>query len=253
MVPSSARSTASRSGASHLRPTTQFAPTAVWPRSHLCLDALRHRCHTRHGASVPSMDFRLRATCDPRQPRKHQDNLANVTSPRKQMNELESAVAQQIKHWHSKAEGFANDAKTSAADAMSSAVNAGNFIAQAEQLSRGKMLAWLRDNVPDITIERAKAYLSIFRTSEARFEMVIDHRQLLLLGVIDQKISNPSEVAPTKIDSPKWMGWKGNICAWFNKETAQRPVERWTPEERHEVANQLKPLVEIYERLNGTF
>lgn len=169
------------------------------------------------------------------------------------MNELESAVAQQIKHWHQKAEGFANDAKTNAADAMSSAVNAGNFLAQAEQLSRGKMLAWLRGNVPDITIERAKAYLSIFRTSEARSEMVIDHRQLLLLGVIDQKISNPSEVAPTKVDSPKWMGWKGNICAWFNKETAQRPVERWTPEERHEVANQLKPLVDIYERLNGTF
>jgi hypothetical protein len=167
------------------------------------------------------------------------------------MNELESAVAQQIKHWHHKAEEFANDAKISASDAMISAVNAGNFIAQAEQLSRGKMLAWLRDNVPDITIERAKAYLSIFRTSEARSEMVIDHRQLLLLGVIDQKISNPSEAAPTKIDSPKWMGWKGNICAWFNKETAQRPVERWTPEERHEVANQLKPLVEIYERLSG--
>lgn len=167
------------------------------------------------------------------------------------MNELESAVAQEIKHWHLKAEEFANDAKNSAAEAMSSAVNAGNFIAQAEQLSRGKMLAWLRDNVPDITIERAKAYLSIFRTSEARSEMVIDHRQLLLLGVIDQKISNPSDATPTKIDSPKWMGWKGNICAWFHKETAQRPVERWTPEERHEVANQLKPLVEIYERLNN--
>jgi hypothetical protein len=167
------------------------------------------------------------------------------------MNELESAVAQEIKYWHGKAEAFANDAKTSAADAMSSAVNAGNFIAQAEQLSRGKMLAWLRDNVPDITIERAKAYLSIFRTSEARSEMVIDHRQLLLLGVIDQKISNPSDATPTKIDSPKWMGWKGNICAWFHKETAQRPIERWTPEERHEVANQLKPLVEIYERLSG--
>ena len=166
------------------------------------------------------------------------------------MNELESAVAQQIKHWHEKAESSACNARSSAGEAMEAAVNAGNFIAQAEQLSRGKMLAWLRDNVPGITIERAKAYLSIFRTSKARSEMVIDHRQLLLLGVIDHKISDPSEAAPAKIDSPKWMGWKGNICAWFNKETAQRPVERWTPEERHEAANQLRPLVEIYERLS---
>jgi len=169
------------------------------------------------------------------------------------MNDLQIAVAEQIKHWHEKAESSAYNARSSAGEAMEAAVNAGNFIAQAEQLSRGKMLAWLRDNVPDITIDRAKAYLSIFRTSEARSEMVIDHRQLLLLGVIDQKISNPSEVTPSKVDAPKWMGWKGNICAWFNKETAQRPVERWTPEERHEVANQLKPLVEIYERLSGNF
>ena len=167
------------------------------------------------------------------------------------MNELQTAVVDQIKYYHFRANAFAQNAKASAADAMTAAINAGNYLAQAETLSNGRMLSWLRDNVPDLTHERAKAYLSIFRTSETRSEMVVDHRQLLLLGVIDQKISNPSEVVTTKVDAPKWMAWRGNICSWFNKETAQRPIERWEAEERHEVANQLRPLVEIYNRLVG--
>jgi len=167
-------------------------------------------------------------------------------------NELTTEVAGQISHWHSKAQEYATASKQHAIEALESAVNAGNYIHQAEQgLSNGQLLKWLRDNVNDLTPKQAKAYLSLYHTSEKQKleEKTLDHRQLLMLGIIEQKEAVATPIENKQVSDQKWMGYIHNLRGWWSKTTADRPVNSWNYDEREAIKAQLHPLVEIYNSL----
>lgn len=162
--------------------------------------------------------------------------------------EIMPALAEEIAKHHIAAQSLAEDAKESAQQALEHAVRCGDYINQAGSVHKGRLLAWLRDNVPGITPDRAKAYLSIFHTEAKRNSIAIDHRQLILLGIVDKA---EMEATPKQSGGKhdKWVGWVGNLRGYFTDELKARPVSQWTVEEREAVADQLKPLVELYQKL----
>lgn len=166
--------------------------------------------------------------------------------------ELTTQLAGQISHWHQEAQGLANESRRCAEDALNAAINCGQHIEAAQAHRKGQILAWLRDNVPDLSHEQAKAYMTLLRVHREREEHAIDHRQLLLLGVIDKaeaKATDRGEWSHDPMKSTKWVNWTYSIRGWFSKATRERPVAAWNDEEREAVRNQLKPLVDIYNAL----
>lgn len=164
------------------------------------------------------------------------------------MNELTTDLANEITRWHEQAQQHAQDSREQAEQALKAAVNCGQHIEIAQQMTKGQMLAWLRDNVPTLEPQQAKAYLSLLQVHRERESHAIDHRQLLLLGVIDKGEAVATSRSEGQ-DPGKWVGWVANVRVWFTRTTRERPVNEWTPDEREAVRNQLRPVVEIFESL----
>lgn len=166
--------------------------------------------------------------------------------------ELTTELAGQIAHWHEQAQELALHSRRCAEDALNAAINCGQHIEAAQAQTKGQVLAWLRDNVKELDLEQAKAYMTLLRVHREREAHAIDHRQLLLLGVIDKaeaKATDRGEGGQDPVQSTKWVGWASNIRGWWTKATRERPVATWSDEEREAVRNQLRPLMEIYNAL----
>lgn len=162
---------------------------------------------------------------------------------------ISESVAGQITHWHAETQRLVNATRETAGDAMQAAVNTGAYLQDSKRFHKGRATAWLRDNVPDITHEQVKAYLSIHKTSEVRKAIEIDHRQLLLLGVIDQREMVATKRTSAQVEDIKWADAAANITGWFNKTSITKPLEQWTEGERGAVKLQLKPVVDIFNSL----
>ena len=165
-------------------------------------------------------------------------------------NEILPTIAVEIQRHHQCAQSLAENTRQCAEDALNHAVQAGRYIEQAQGITKGQTLAWLRDNVPDLTPQRAKAYLSLFHTAEARTESIVDHRQLILLGVIDQKEITAAPKDQTR-KAGQWIDWTCRIAAHFRELEKEQPIREWHYERRQSVAAQLKPIVELYRALGG--
>lgn len=166
--------------------------------------------------------------------------------------ELTTELASQISQWHQEAQELANQSRQAAEDALGAAINCGQHLEAAHTQTKGQFLAWLRDNVQDLKPEQAKAYMTLLHVHRERESHELDHRQLLLLGVIDKAEAKATDRGPGSHDptqSTKWVGWASNIRGWWTKTVREKPVETWNEEEREGVRNQLKPLVDIYNSL----
>ena len=159
------------------------------------------------------------------------------------------SVAGEINKWHTETERLVSETRASAAEAMQAAVNTGAYLQDSKRFHKGKATAWLRDNVPGITQEQVKAYLSIYNTSETRKRIDLDHRQLLLLGVVDQKEMEATKRTSSQVGDTKWADWAANITGWWNKTQTTKPLDQWTDEERGMVKQQLKPIADIFNSL----
>jgi len=158
---------------------------------------------------------------------------------------LTTELAGIIRETHYAACRAACDSRASAEEALQYAAQCGGYVDQARTMTKGRMLGWLRDNVPDMTPERAKAYLSLFHTQAARECKELDKQQLLLLGVLDKRVSDREPQTAGNKES-KWFVHVNKVRGWFSKEVRARPVKDWTKDEAEVAANQLKPIVEIY-------
>jgi hypothetical protein len=162
---------------------------------------------------------------------------------------LRTELASEITRLHGLAEAKAADAKGNMTEALQAAVQCGGMIEEAKDMTKGQLLGWLRDNVPGLTPQRAKAYMSLHHAAQEHGIESVDHRQLLLLGVIDPKEATATERPAPQLGAGKWIRWAGGIRGWYDQTVQARPVEQWTAEERDSVRNQLEPIVAIWRAL----
>jgi hypothetical protein len=159
-------------------------------------------------------------------------------------SELSTATAQRINTLHETVLESVQGASQAINTAMMASVEIGGHI---RQVSKGERIAWLRDNCPTLTQKQIAAYLSIEATYRKRPENAIDHRFFALLGMTDEPTQ--SEQKPMKNVTPQWIAWTGKLTGHFSEMIKQTPPSSWDETQRIAVAEQLKPIVEIYERI----
>lgn len=162
-------------------------------------------------------------------------------------NELTTATAERINALHQAVMQSVQGAADCVNAAMMASVEIGGHI---RQISKGERIAWLRDNCPGITQKQIAAYLSIEATYRKRPDNAIDHRFFTLLGMTSDDQSGP-QGKPMKSAMPQWIAWTGKLTGYFSEMTKRTPPDQWDEMQRVAVAEQLKPIVELYNCIKG--
>ena len=161
-------------------------------------------------------------------------------------NELTTATANRINELHEKVLSSVTCATNAVNDAMMASVEIGGHI---QQISRGERIAWLRDNCPQLDQKQIAAYLSIAATYRKRPDNAIDHRFFALLGMTEQGQSDGGTASPAKSAMPQWIAWTGKLTGHFSAMLKETPPDQWDETQKMAVREQLKPIVEIYNKI----
>jgi len=159
--------------------------------------------------------------------------------------ELTTATAERIKELHEVVLSSVKGATDAVNQAMMASVEIGGHI---QQIPRGQRIAWLRDNCPNIEQKQIAAYLSIAATYRNRPENAIDHRFFALLGMTDGNEARQDH-KHLKNAMPQWIAWTGKLTGYFSEMTKQTPPDQWDETQKASVAEQLKPIVELYNNI----
>jgi hypothetical protein len=162
--------------------------------------------------------------------------------------ELSNATALRINTLHAVVEDRVQDAANAANAAMIAGIEIGSHI---NEMPKGIRMAWLRDNCPGITHQRIKAYLKIEATNRMRKNVGLDTRTFFgLLDMADDQTDEPTtDPQPTKSAMPQWIAWTGKLTGYFSEMVKQTPPSQWDEMQRAAVVEQLKPIVEIYQKI----
>jgi len=160
-------------------------------------------------------------------------------------NELTTATAERINALHESVLKSVQGATDSVNQAMQASVEIGGHL---REIPKGQRIAWLRDNCPRITHRQIAAYLSIEATYRKRPDNAIDHRFFVLLGMTSDDNTEATE-KPMKSAMPQWIAWTGKLTGHFSELLKQTPIESWDDTQREAVLEQLKPIVEIYNKI----
>jgi len=162
-------------------------------------------------------------------------------------NELTTAIASRVNTLHQTVLDSVKGATDAVNQAMQASVEIGGHI---QELPKGLRIAWLRDNCPKLTHKHIASYLSIANTYKRRKHSAIDHRFFTLLGMTDdQAEGEDDQPKPMKIAHPQWLAWSGKLTGFFSEMTKKEPPEQWSESYRTAVAEQLKPIVELYKKI----
>lgn len=162
--------------------------------------------------------------------------------------ELTTATADRINDLHAKVLSSVNDATSAVNDAMMASVEIGGHI---QEIPRGQRIAWLRDNCPNIDQKQIAAYLSIAATYRKRPDNAIDHRFFALLGMTEASTTDSGTTSPMKSAIPQWIAWTGKLTGYFSQMVKDTPPDSWDETQRQAVTEQLKPIVELYQKITG--
>lgn len=143
--------------------------------------------------------------------------------------------------------GAKSRAEEGMVDCIASACRCGEFILEARQIHKGHFLRWFRDNFPQIPVEMVATLLKIRERARTRSDL-IDRGQLVLVGLL-QAPEEQTEPQRRGIGPPKWIGYAAKLREDFNRAAADRPISQWSPNERQQAIQILRPVLEILEEL----
>jgi hypothetical protein len=161
--------------------------------------------------------------------------------------ELTTALAAQIQSAHNNAQQAAGSAQQRINEAIGHAAECGLLLMEAEGMTRGQFLAWMRDNVPSIAPDQIKRYVSVAKAHQSG--VALNHRQLLLAGIVEAREIEWQARNGNDNKAGRWVRATSTIYSWWRDETKTRPVSQWSAEERDAARITLKPVVEIYQEL----
>jgi len=166
--------------------------------------------------------------------------------------ELQINLAEQIRTVFQEANKLAENARGTASDAITKALECGQLlIQQKESLGHGSWLEWLDANLPEMTDRTARKYMALAKRNHGSdlTDAATLRKAYLAAGIIP----SPAEKAPRPIDPNKpWVRFTKLLDAfrlWFNKRIDDDPLETWPDDSRRILKNELKWFAELYQRL----
>ena len=167
--------------------------------------------------------------------------------------ELSETLASEISEKHRQTLAAIYAAKETSQTALTSAADCGLLLEKVVEQHKGFAKEWLRQHVPTLPVEQAKVYIGLCKVRRERGSNLVDTRQLKLLGITGEEDSEDSSShTAQRAGGDRWVKWVGHTVHQFRDMEQVRPIETWQPFERAAVADQLRPIVEIYKRAGGT-
>ena len=175
---------------------------------------------------------------------KGRDNYDRIFNKKPPMSNIQTDLLQAIAEAHNEADEATSKARDNVDDAITKRVKAAALVEKASRLHKQDLRGYL---APIMTGDQAKAYLSLHDAAKKR-PALQDKRQLFLCGILDkQEARDTSHHKP----QPTFITGVSKFLARINKETSKRPVEDWSDDDRQQMRDVLKPIVDLYGRLGA--
>lgn len=143
-------------------------------------------------------------------------------------------------------------ATTNAKQAVACALECGRLLnRQKESLPHGEWQPWLAAHCPDISAPTARRYMRLAKRShDHSLDDAVGLRQAYLAtGVLPE---SPRTRREPDANDPTVSFVRGldQFRRWFHRRTDEQPLEKWTPEARRLLRNELTWFKKLYERLS---
>jgi len=150
----------------------------------------------------------------------------------------------------SEARATAVDATTRAKHAIAKAIECGGLLSRQKQsLPHGTWQTWLTTHCPELSESTARRYMRLANRSHMLgLEDATNLRQAYLAtGVLPAtpRVRTPSATTPTV----SFIRGLDHFRRWFNRRTEELPLEKWSPEARRLLRNELTWISRVYESL----
>lgn len=158
--------------------------------------------------------------------------------------ELDTVILSAVKEAHARAEESTAGARNKMQSAINNRIMCASLVEKAKQIHKRDLNEFLAD--AGISSEQVKAYLSLHDAASKR-PALHDKRQLVLCGILEtaDKPEQPMKSAmPASVISVS-----SSYIGKLNKTLDRRPVTEWSDDEREQVKDVLKPMLELYNKL----
>lgn len=174
-----------------------------------------------------------------------------TTTPTLPDSTLALNLAAEINALFHDARTTADIAKTNAGQAITRALECGRLLnRQKESLPRGDWLAWLATHCPDISHPTARRYMILaHRSRENDLSDAVSLRQAYVAsGILPESLRTRRE-PDAKTPTVTFVRSLDQFRRWFNTRIKQEPLDRWTPEARHLLRNELTWFRQLHDQL----
>jgi hypothetical protein len=123
---------------------------------------------------------------------------------------------------------------------------------QREALPHGAWQPWLVANCPDISFSTARRYMRLSRrVGHAGLASAAGLRQAYLVTGVLPSVSNRKRTPGAECPTISFVRGLDMFRQWFHRRTAELPLERWTPQARRLLRNDLVWFKRLHDRLGG--
>lgn len=164
------------------------------------------------------------------------------------MSELTTTLATEIKAARAEALSLADQTKATASNAIKAAIRCGQLLITAkEQVPYGGWMMWVEEHCGCGTTEASK-YMRL--ANFANDKNLEDHASLRQAYIAAGILPDPQQIQQQSRDGDVakrgFISYVQSLRGWWAK---QPPVTEWRQEQREQVKEHLRPLVEFYNAL----
>lgn len=168
--------------------------------------------------------------------------------------QLEITLIDKIRETYAASIAHANQAKTSAGEAINKAVECGQYLIEAKTaVGHGRWYEWLANpnHGFDLTSETARKYMSLaaFVNRGGSLEDVQGMRQAYIAAGILTEPHREQGAHSQGERSQSWLSWTMKLTEEFQRLSDHGGIASIEEGERATMKEKLRPIVEIYERL----
>jgi|SaaInlV_125m_DNA_1040241.scaffolds.fasta_scaffold02195_7 hypothetical protein len=155
---------------------------------------------------------------------------------------IHGQMVEAITDAHTEANRSTHEAKGSMVDAINKRLKAAALIEKASRLHKQDLRGYLSGVM---TGDEVKNYLSLHDAAQKR-PTLSDKQQLQWCELLGEQEPRPARSKP----QPTFISGVSRFLRRINKEVCKRPLNEWTKQEREQMQDVLKPIIDLHKELD---